>query len=53
MYMIKNLLNSTTYWNFRVEDEDDLITMSNEEEFQEALKNVSDGLLRIFVKRSL
>ena len=35
------------------EDEDDLITMSNEEEFQKALKNVSDGLPRIFVKRSI
>nr|XP_022336054.1 uncharacterized protein LOC111132525 [Crassostrea virginica] len=32
------------------DDEDDLITMSSEEEFQEALKNVSDGLLRVFIK---
>ena len=26
--------------------------MSSEEEFQEALKNVSDGLLRVFIKRT-
>lgn len=34
-----------------IDSEDDMITMSSEEEFQEALKNISDGLLRIFIKR--
>lgn len=34
-----------------IDSEDDMITMSSEEEFQEALKNISDGLLRIFIKK--
>lgn len=50
---VSELFNETdTEMLFQWKDsEDDMITMSSEEEFQEALKNISDGLLRIFIKR--
>lgn len=50
---VSELFNETdTELLFQWKDsEDDMITMSSEEEFQEALKNISDGLLRIFIKR--
>lgn len=50
---VSELFNKTdTELLFHWKDsEDDMITMSSEEEFQEALKSVSDGLLRVFLKK--